>query len=99
MDTHFINSLNVCSIDLTNLQLCFSNISSQLNDSNIHLYQTIISNCINPYTFRKYVKSFKITIGDSEVRTAADDLVTQFSKFILMHPNMNYLSVYFGEVL
>lgn len=62
MDTHFNDSLRICSTTQSYLQLCISNVTSGMNNTNVHLYTQRYTTCAPSY--RKYVKAFKIIIRD-----------------------------------
>lgn len=63
--TNFLNSLEICLVQSTTLQLCINNITDKMNNSHLHIFQTKFSSCYQYsllYSYRKYIKAFTVLL-------------------------------------
>lgn len=91
MDTLFNNSLSLCAVTPTHFQLCISNVTNGMNNTNVHLYTRTYSNCAQPY--RKYIKAFKIFIGDVMIVIIIFNYIIIINNIYCMYQHKNKIIV------
>ena len=65
-ESYFRESINICAINTSTIQICFNNLTNEMNGTNIHLFQTQYLNCQHhqsTFAYRKYIRAFMILVN------------------------------------